>query len=232
MHQAERFQLLEPFEVHFAEHAVRRRPLHGQSRDILGLVSDRHVEADRRCLQPCEVALLRAQAIFPFAQVEDRSIVDDLAVVVTPDRVGNASRTNLRHVARDQSVEVVQRVGSRNAVLGHRRQVEHACRIANRKVFGIGTVKLVRTRIALPLVPLVDGVETLEARIKRRLQAPLMYWLMLHAAFSRLRIVRAAFLPAAPLTPPPGCAPAPQRNRPSIGNAYCAAPLTGRTNRN
>jgi hypothetical protein len=31
------------------------------------------------------------------------------------------------------------------------------------------------------------------------------------------RIVRAAFQPAAPMTPPPGCAAAPHRNRPRMG---------------
>src|SRR4051812_40666682 len=38
----------------------------------------------------------------------------------------------------------------------------------------------------------------------------------------------AAFLPGAPVTPPPGCAPAPQRYSPSIGVRYCDQPGTGR----
>src|SRR5437016_4030217 len=38
----------------------------------------------------------------------------------------------------------------------------------------------------------------------------------------------AALCPGAPVTPPPGCAPAPHKYSPAIGVRYCDQPATGR----
>src|SRR5262249_48169937 len=45
--------------------------------------------------------------------------------------------------------------------------------------------------------------------------------------FKSLIISRLAFAPGAPVIPPPGCVPAPQRYRPVIGVRYCAHPRNG-----
>src|SRR6476661_5385934 len=42
----------------------------------------------------------------------------------------------------------------------------------------------------------------------------------------------AALWPGAPVTPPPGCVPAPHRYSPSIGVRYCDHPATGRMKNN
>ena len=76
-----------------------------------------------------------------------------------------------------------------------------------------------------------ERVEGGEPRVERGLQAALRYLVGGHA-LSLASILRAALRPGAPLTPPPGCAPAPHSQRPSSGSAYCAAPFSGRTNRN
>ncbi len=162
VHQAEGFQRVETRQPQFAEHAERRRSLHGERRHVLSFVGDRHIQADCGGLQPGKMALLRTQPVLAFAQVEDRAVVDDLALVVAPDRVGDAPGPDLCHVASDQAIDVVERVRSGDAVFRHRRQVEDSRRVANRKVLGVRTVEFVWRRVALPLVPLFDRIERRE----------------------------------------------------------------------
>src|SRR5581483_6348729 len=50
--------------------------------------------------------------------------------------------------------------------------------------------------------------------------------------FQSRRTCFAALCPGAPVTPPPGCAPAPHRYRPLIGLRYCDHPGTGRRKNN
>ena len=120
------------------------------------------VEAVRGARQPVELPLLRAQPIVAFAQVKDRAVVDDLAVVVAPDAVADLARLDLRDVARDQPIEERQRIGPCDAVLRHRREVEHRAGVADRRVFE----RLVEVRIGggvvLPPVPLVQLIQRRE----------------------------------------------------------------------
>ena len=64
--------------------------------------------------------LLRAQAIVTFAQVENRSVVEHLALVVAPNCVGNPARFDLGHVTCNQSIQERCRIWSCNPVLRHR----------------------------------------------------------------------------------------------------------------
>ncbi len=175
-----------------------------------------------------------SKPVFAFAQMKNSTVIDDLALIITPHCIGNPAGSDLAHVAREQAIQISLCIRSRNAVLRHRRQIEDCSRVPNREIFHVFAIQCVRTRVTLPLVPCVYCVERLHPRVEWRTQPALLYFLLAartHQVFSR-RISRAALRPAAPLTPPPGCAPAPHKYRPSIGIRYCAAPPTGRTNRN
>ncbi len=210
VHQPERLQLAEPLDAHAAQDRKRRRPLHRERRHVRGLVRDAHVEADRRVHEPRAVPLLRTQPVLAFPEMEDRAVVDHLSLVVAPDCIGHSTRLYLAHVAGDESIDVHQCIRSRDAVLRHRRQVEDTGGVADREILGVRAVKRIGHRVAFPRVPGIERIERREPRIKRRPQPALRYFLHAHAARS-LRMNFAAFRPAAPLTPPPGCAPAPQR---------------------
>src|SRR5690349_16347193 len=96
------------------------------------------------------------------------SVVDDLPVVVTPDRVADFARLDLRDVARDESVQERLRIRPADAVFGHRRDVEHCAGIANGGVFECFVEVRIRGEIVLPPMPLAEHVELRSARMERR----------------------------------------------------------------
>ncbi len=153
--------------------------------------------------------------------------------IVAPDGVGDPTRPDFRHVARDEAIDVGECVAAADTVLGHRREIEDAGRVADREVFGIRRNTRVCAGPALPRVPLVQRVERGKSRIERRPQPALMDFLYRHLDFSRARIARAALRPG-------GAADAAARMRAGAAEVqarraasrYCAAPHTGRTNRN
>ncbi len=144
--------------------------------------------------------------------MENRSVIDDLSFIVTPYCVSDAAGLDLSHIARHQPVDEVKAVGAGNPVFGHRRYIEHAATVANGEVLELYIIKAVGTAVSLPFVPTIEPVELCQSRVERRLE-PVLWHLLngRHAAFSLFRIARAALRPAAPLMPPPGCAPAPHR---------------------
>src|SRR5688572_18900707 len=217
------------------QHRAARRALQRERGDVVRVLHDRHVEAEGVARQPVELALLRAEAVDALAQVEDRAVVDHLAVVVAPDAVADLTGLDLRDVARDQAVEERERVRAGDQVLGHRRQVEDRAGVPDRRVLELLVEVGVCGRVVLPAVPLVQDVERRGARVEGRLPDRLAEVVLAghvvldaHAARSESRTARAALRPAQPIAPPPGWQPAPQRKSPATGIAYCAAPGTGR----
>src|SRR6185436_7735555 len=135
-----------------------------------------------------------------------------------------------------EPVEERERVGPRDQVLGHRREVEDRAGVPDRGVLELLVEEGVRGRVVLPAVPFVQRIERSNARMERRFPDGLAEMLLpahlvldAHAARSVARTALAALRPAQPITPPPGWQPAPQRKRPPTGIAYCAAPGTGRS---
>jgi hypothetical protein len=108
------------FDAHAAQYRERGRALHGERRDVRSFVDDAHVEPDRRIHQPCTVTLLRTQPVLAVSQMEDRPVVDNLSLVVTPHGVGHAARPDLAHVASYETVDIHERIRPGDAVLGHR----------------------------------------------------------------------------------------------------------------
>ncbi|MDZ7769878.1 MAG: hypothetical protein U5K38_12730 [Woeseiaceae bacterium] len=113
----------------------------------------------RRGLEPREVAFRRAQAVFTVAQMEQRAVIDDLALVIAPDGIRHSPDAYLVHVARHQPVDIGQRLGTgkRGFDIGVRSSNTAVLfRIAQHSEFVI--VERVGGRIALPAVPLVKAV--------------------------------------------------------------------------
>src|SRR5688572_991502 len=216
------------------QHGAAGRALQREAGDVVRVLDDGDVEAEGVARQPVELAFLRAEAVDAFLQVEDGAVVDHLAVVVAPDAVADPAGLDPGDVARDQPVEECERVGAGDQVLGHRRQVEHRAGVPDRGILELLVEEGVGGRVVLPAMPLVQRVERGRARVERRLPDRLAEMLLAahlvldaHAARPGSRTAFAALRPAEPITPPPGWQPAPQRNSPPIGIAYCAAPGTG-----
>ena len=71
-------------------------PWKREAGDVVRLLDDRTSKPNARALQPFELPLLRAQPIVAFAEMEDRAVIDDLAVVVAPDAVADLARLDFR----------------------------------------------------------------------------------------------------------------------------------------
>ena len=98
----------------------RSRPLNGDTRDLLGGVLDRHVEAGRVVGEPFETRQCRRQAQMIVTEVEHRAIVDDLARIVTPDRVKPTPGPRRRQIAHDHALEECFGVWAPNLILVQR----------------------------------------------------------------------------------------------------------------
>ena len=84
-----------------------------QACDVDRFFPDADIEADSRGDQPRQMALRGTQTVITITQMKDRAIVDDLALIVAPDRVRYPAGANLAHIARHQAIDVVQRVRAR-----------------------------------------------------------------------------------------------------------------------
>ena len=73
--------------------------------------------------------------------MEDRAVVDYLAVIITPDCISYPARANLRHVASDETIQIIECFGPGNAVFRHRRQIEDGGGIANRKILRVSAIQ-------------------------------------------------------------------------------------------
>ena len=93
-------------EAHGVQHTEGRRPLDGKPTDILGLINDRDIHADRGRLEPGHVAFLRTQPVHTFCQVEDRTVVHYLAFVIAPDGIGNPAEYEDHMVILDRGAEM------------------------------------------------------------------------------------------------------------------------------
>ena len=125
-------------------------------------------------------------------------------------------------IAGDQAIQVGGGAGATHPVLVHRRQVEHAGGAANSEVFKLHIDVGIRRRVALPVTPAVEFAGLGHPRVERRGQHHPV--IAAHRPRPPRSISRAALPPASPLSPPPGWAPAPQRNSLSMGVSYWAAP--------
>jgi hypothetical protein len=156
---AEGREFLDALTAHLAQYRTARRTLQRERGDLVRVLDDRDVEAERRARQPVELALLRAEPVVALAQVEDRAVVDDLAVVVAPDAVTDLAGLDLRDVARHEAVQERECVRPRNPVLRHRAQIEYGAGVADRCVLERLVEVGVGGRVVLPPVPLVQRVE-------------------------------------------------------------------------
>ena len=88
---------------------------------------------------------LGTESILPISQVENRAVVNDLSLIITPHCIGNSTRFDFSHVAGNEAIEKFECVGTANAVLGHRCQIENTGSISDRKVFRFSAIKCVGT---------------------------------------------------------------------------------------
>ena len=160
-----------------------------------------------------------------------------MPVVVAPDGINDPVDLEFRDVAGDKVIEEAQRALAGNPVLDHRRQVEHARGVPDRKVLLLRRREHVDGRVTGPGDETVVLTERPGAVMERGLQQRLTE---VSRAFGRIAHRYTAFAstacaasrPFSPATPPPGCVAAPHRKRPATGVQYCAAPATGRTKKN
>ncbi len=129
----EGLQILDARAADRLQHGAAGRALQRQRGDVVRVLDDLDVETEGRARQPVELALLRAQPVVALAQVKDRAVVDDLAVVVAPDAVADPAGLDLGDVAGDQPVQERQAHPGpviRCLVIGVRSNTAQALRIA------------------------------------------------------------------------------------------------------
>ena len=117
-------------------------------------------------------------------------------------------------VAGDQPVDDRQRIGARNAVFVHGRDVEERRLVADGEILELGGVEHGGRDMAGPVHPGFGAAQVFEARVERpRNQAHRHGFpgAASHAGTPSARSFRAALRPGDPVTSPPGWAEAPQR---------------------
>ncbi len=156
---------------------------------------------------------LAAQDIVVVAVAEQRAVIEQLAVLVAPGRVVDVTDLELRRIADREPVEIVGRIAAGDAVLLHRREVIDRRLIADRAMLHRHVVEGERRRVAGPGAPAVELVQRRSPRMERRGQQRRLEMepRIGHGRASLDRMRSAAFQPAAPEMPPPGCEPAPAR---------------------
>ena len=93
--------------------------------------------------EPSQARIGGSPAIALLAQPRDRSVVDDLALLVAPRRVDHLSDGKLRRIARDEPVDELRGVAPCDDVLEERRDVDQRSGVADGVVFVL-VVRFVR----------------------------------------------------------------------------------------
>ena len=101
-----------------------------------------------------------------FAEPEQRTVVEHIALVVAPGGVVEATGLQLRDVAQGQPVEEGLGVRPGDAVLRHRRDVEQRGLAADRELFELLVPQRARRAVARPIVPLLRLHQRVDARLE------------------------------------------------------------------
>jgi hypothetical protein len=161
-------------------------PLQGEGGDLFGDVLDLHVEAGRRVRQPDQLAFLAAQAEVLIAKAEQGAVVEHVAGIVAPDRIGDAARLQLAHVASQEPVQIALGVRAADAVFHHRREVEQGGGVAHGEVFQLDLAVAVGHVESGPAAPVVVVTQRRSALVeRRRLERRFIVGQGAHAAASR-----------------------------------------------
>ena len=206
----ERREPLDIGQIEGGEDRAGPRTLERDRGDRRALVLDRDVEAQGRVEEPVEVVLLGAEPEGPVLQAVERAVVEDLAVVVAPQRVAHPARPEAGDRARREPIDEALRVSTPDPVLVERAQIEERRRVSDREVLLLDLGVDPRRRVAGPASPVPSQGERPRAGGERRVEEHGPVRRRLHGPLPA-RTARAAFAPGSPLTPPPGWLPAPPR---------------------
>ena len=119
----------------------------------------RYGETRRTIEKPGQMAFLTAEPIVVFTKAEERAIVDELAIVIAPDRVMHAAYGELCGVAHREVVEIAGGIGTRDPVFGHGAQVIERGGVADRRVFHGCVFKGKHRGIARPWAPAMGAAQ-------------------------------------------------------------------------
>ena len=206
-------EILETIDACGGKNGKGRGALYGQRSYIVRLDSDTDIKSLCRHEQPIQLMMLRTQAVVGFAQLKQCAVVDQLALVIAPDNIGDASGSQPGQVSRQQSIEIRTGVRPRDPVLLHRREIHHRTSAADREIFCRDLVDDARNLVCVPRHPFfIHGVLD-KAIVKRRTlqRLPKMVGGYAHLAAPISMTRFAAARPGRPVIPPPGWHPAPQR---------------------
>ena len=128
--------------------------MYGECCDVVRFNLDLNVETECRYQQPVQLMLLRTQAVGLFVELKQRAIINDLAIVITPDNIGNKPGPEFRNIPGNKAIEKRTSVPAGDAILLHRRQVHYRAAIAHCKVLGRYLVDDPRYFVSVPGHPL------------------------------------------------------------------------------
>ena len=202
--QTKGLELLYPAQAHGLEDSAGCRPLHCQGCHPGSLILDCHIKTQGRPMQPVDGVSVGAEAVIIVRQVEYGAIIHYLPGIITPHRIAHTTDAYLADIPGDQPIQVSLSVRPGNSIFIHRGQVEDPGGTAHRKIFQLHIYIGVRCGVTHPIAPAVQLAGRRHPRVKGRGQHHGVIAFIAHAAGPRLIISRAAFLPANPITPPPG----------------------------
>jgi len=110
------------------------RPLQRQSRRLLGDVLDLNVHVQAVLPEPAQARIGGRPAIFIFFEARNRTVVDDLSVLIAPTGVNNLAHGDFVDVARDHAVHQFGRILAGDQILIERRNINQRARITDRVV--------------------------------------------------------------------------------------------------
>ena len=163
------FRGVDTVEAHLLQYRAGCRPLERQGSDLVRHVADRDVGISESChLQPRDACAAAGEHEAVACEFEDRAVVDDPAIVVTPHAVSDAIETDLFDIARDHAIQHRFGIGSADLVLLHWTDVVGAAGIAYAEILVLGVVVKVGELVAVPRRPGLANVQSFLSLVKGR----------------------------------------------------------------
>ena len=106
-------------------------PLQSESGNLFRNVLDVHVEAKSILLEPAKTGVGGGPAIVVFAEAGDRAVVDDLAFGIAPATIDDLIDGNLIDVAANNAIDETGGIGTSDAILEKRRDIDKGGGVAN-----------------------------------------------------------------------------------------------------
>ena len=112
--------------------------------------------------------------------MENSSIIQNLALFITPNNITNSSYRNFIHVSGKETIYKFSRVWACDFMLYHRRIINNTCRVSYRKILKICSKIICGNRIVFPALPLIENIQLRGSAVKGCLIIRFLVMILLH----------------------------------------------------